>query len=304
MKNYKKNKITIHTPTYNRSYCLHQLYESLLRQTQPYDYFEWHIVDDGSTDNTEEFVSKWIKEAPFNIVYYKQKNEGKMAKLNFIHQIIDTELCTCVDSDDFLTDNALEIILNKWNNIEDKTKIAGIVGLDIYKNGNVVGTAFPENLKEIKFQDFGKNRVLGDKKFIYRSDIISAYPPYPSINGEKFPAPGYLYRLIDVDYDLVIINEPLCVVEYMEDGLSKNKYSQFKNRPNSFMFYRQERMRLATSFKEKFRNAIHYVSSCIFAKKNFFVKNNFFFVILLALPFGIALNLYLRLTNRKGVIKS
>ncbi len=300
MKKYRENKITVYTPTYNRGYCLHQLFESLCRQTQSSDDFEWLIVDDGSRDNTKELVEEWMKQAPFKINYHKQQNEGKMAKLNFIHQIIDTELCTCVDSDDFLTDSALEIILNKWKRIENKTKIAGIVGLDIYKNGNVVGTAFPENLKEIKFQDFGKNRVQGDKKFIYRSDIISAYPPYPSINGEKFPAPGYLYRLIDVDYDLVIINEPLCVVEYMEDGLSKNKYSQFKNRPNSFMFYRQERMRLATTFSERFKNTVHYISSCIFAKKSIFKNNNFPVITFFAIPFGLLLNLYIKKTNKKG----
>src|SRR5690606_28290231 len=275
MKKYRKNAITVYTPTFNRAYCLYQLYESLLRQTIAFEYFEWMVVDDGSTDNTEELVAQWKKNAPFKLTYYKQKNEGKMAKLNFIHSTVDTELCTCIDSDDFLTDNALEIILNKWNNIEDKTKIAGMVGLDVYKNGNLVGTAFPKKLKEIKFQNFGKNGVRGDKKFIYRSDILSTYPPYPSINGEKFPAPGYLYRLIDVDYNLAIINEPLCVVEYMEDGLSKNKFEQFKNSPNAFMFYRQERMRLSCSFKEKFRNAIHYVSSCFFAKKNVFKNNSY-----------------------------
>src|SRR5690606_23531816 len=102
MKKYKKNKITVYTPTFNRAYCLNQLYESLHRQTQSYNDFEWLVVDDGSTDNTEELLSKWINEAPFKITYYKQKNEGKMAKLNFIHEILETGLCMCVDSDDYL----------------------------------------------------------------------------------------------------------------------------------------------------------------------------------------------------------
>lgn len=303
MKNYRNNIITVYTPTYNRAYCLHQLYESLLRQTQSYDDFEWLVVDDGSTDNTEELLKKWISDAPFKITYYKQINEGKMAKLNFIHKTIDTELCMCVDSDDYLTDDALEIILNEWEVITDKTDIAGMVGLDIYKNGSVVGTTFPNSLNKIKYCDFDKYNVKGDKKFIYNTSIISSYPQYPSFRGEKFPAPGYLYRLIDVDYNLWIINKPLCVVEYLDDGLSKNKFSQFKKAPNSFMFYRQERMRLATSTIEKFKNAIHYVSSCLFAKKNIFKNNKYPFITILSVPFGIVLYLYIRNTKTRGVIK-
>lgn len=303
MRNFRKNIITVYTPTYNRGYCLHQLYESLTRQTFSFDQFEWLVVDDGSTDNTEDLVLKWQSQAQFKITYFKQKNEGKMAKLNFIHSILDTELCMCVDSDDFLTDNALEIILDRWAGISDKQSIAGIVGLNMTKDKNVLGTKFPENVQLTKFSMFEKLNIFGDKKFVYKSEIISSYPKYPSIKGERFPAPGYLYRLIDVDYDLFLLNEILCVVEYLDDGLSKNKYSQFIKSPNSFMFYRHERMRLSNSFNEKFRNAVHFVSSSLFAKQNMFKNNDFVFITFLALPFGVFLNLYLKSTNNKGVVK-
>src|SRR5690606_2927793 len=303
MKKYRPNIITIYTPTFNRAYCLHQLYESLVRQTQPYDDFEWLVVDDGSTDNTEELLSKWKGEAPFKITYYKQKNEGKMAKLNFIHSILDSELCMCVDSDDFLTDDAVKIILDNWKALEEKNKIAGMVGQNITKDSNILGTEFPKHIQYTKFSNFDKLNIKGDKKFIYRSDVISSYPPYPSINGERFPAPGYLYRLIDVDYDLFILNEKLCVVEYLDDGLSKNKYSQFINSPNAFRFYRHERMRLSDNFLEKFKNAIHFVSSSLFAKKNVFKHNDYPALTVLAFPFGIALNFYIRNTKNKGVVK-
>ncbi len=293
-------ELTIYTPTYNRGYCLHQLYESLCRQTHNVEDFEWLIVDDGSTDNTEELVQAWIRIAPFKIIYYKQKNEGKMAKLNFIHKIIETELCMCMDSDDYLTDNAVEIILSKWNQVKNNPTIGGMVGLDIFKNGDVIGTRFPNLLNKIKFRDFGRYGVKGDKKFIYRTSVIRSYPPYPSFKGEKFPAPGYLYRLIDVDYELAIINEPLCIAEYLEDGLSKNKYAQFKMAPNSFMFYRQERIRLSHNTFEKYINSIHYVSSCMFAQKNVLKNNKFPLLTFLAIPFGVLLNIYIRHTNKKG----
>ena len=58
--------LTVITTTYNRAYCLHQVYESLLRQTS--NDFLWLIIDDGSTDNTNELVDTWINENKVEIV--------------------------------------------------------------------------------------------------------------------------------------------------------------------------------------------------------------------------------------------
>lgn len=298
---YEEDKITVYTPTYNRGYCLHKLYNSLLSQTDVN--FEWVIIDDGSSDNTKEIVQQWISDDRISIKYYYQENKGKQEAVNFAHSLIRTELNACVDSDDYLVDDAIEYILKTWRKIKDDKNIAGIVGLDVYQNGTVVGSRFPDNLKTARFTDFaGKYNIKGDKKFVYKTEIIHKYPPYPSISGEKFPAPGYLYRLIDVDYTLFVTNKVLCVVEYLPDGISKNKFKQFMNSPNSFAFYRLERMRLANRFGDRFKNAVHYVSSCRFAKKSIFTNNPYPFITALALPFGILLNLYIRNTNKGGLV--
>lgn len=57
--------LTIFTPTYNREKEIVRTYNSLLRQSV-FD-FEWLIVDDGSTDETEKEVKKWIENSPFLI---------------------------------------------------------------------------------------------------------------------------------------------------------------------------------------------------------------------------------------------
>ena len=72
--------ITIFTPTYNRAYILHQLYDSLCRQTTKD--FEWLIVDDGSTDETEQMIHYWILENRIVIRYYKTANGGKNRAIN------------------------------------------------------------------------------------------------------------------------------------------------------------------------------------------------------------------------------
>lgn len=73
---YRERNITVYTPTFNRGYCLHQLYESLCRQTCEVSSSEWLIVDNGSADNTKELVDDWIKENKVPIRYIYQKNKG------------------------------------------------------------------------------------------------------------------------------------------------------------------------------------------------------------------------------------
>ena len=74
-------KITLFTPTYNRAHTLDRLYRSVQRQT--FRDFEWLIIDDGSTDDTEELVAGWIGEGnDFPIRYCKQPNGGKCRAFN------------------------------------------------------------------------------------------------------------------------------------------------------------------------------------------------------------------------------
>ena len=67
--------VTVFTPTYNRRRLLPRLYESLCKQE--YADFEWVVVDDGSTDETEDLIRTYIEESTFPIVYLYQKNSGK-----------------------------------------------------------------------------------------------------------------------------------------------------------------------------------------------------------------------------------
>ncbi|MBZ9777709.1 glycosyltransferase family 2 protein [Psychroflexus sp. CAK8W] len=289
--------LTVYTPTYNRAYRLPDLYQSLLRQTN--QNFRWLVLDDGSTDNTRELVQSWIDDNKIDITYYFHENKGKQETVNRAHTMITTELNTCLDSDDYFLNDAVEVILNEWSKIDSK-KIAGIVGLDIYSDKNIVGSKFPDNIEFLRFSDFKKYKIYGDKKFIFKTDIIRNYK-YPTIKKEKFPAPGYIYRLIDQNYLLKLINEPLCVVEYLEDGISKNKFNQLRKNPNSFIFYRRERIRLANNKTDLLKNYFHLIYSCFYAKVNPFNINAPSLIILAVFPFSLAYFVYLELSKKKGV---
>ena len=107
----REEKLTIFTPTYNRAYTLKKLYASLIEQIN--QNFEWLIVDDGSTDNTEEVVKQWVDEKKITIRYFKQRNGGKQRAHNKGVEICNTELFICVDSDDYIVKDSVDKILKK-----------------------------------------------------------------------------------------------------------------------------------------------------------------------------------------------
>ena len=284
--------LTIFTPAYNRAYTLHLGYEALLRQTC--QDFEWLIIDDGSTDNTRELVESWIAENKIPIRYHYQENQGMHGAHNTAYKLITTELNTCIDSDDYMPDNAVEKIVNFWKEY-GSDKVAGIVGLDADFNGKLIGTSFEDNNLPIRLSRFYSHGGKGDKKLVYRTDIIAQYPEYPIFKGEKYVSLGYKYELIEQDYPVLSLNEVLVNVEYRPDGSSMNMFRQYIKNPQGFAFIRKSSMQLAPTAKRRFMEAIHYVSSSLILKnKRFLQESPKKLLTLGAVPFGIALYLFIR----------
>jgi len=290
----EKKTLTVFTPTFNRGYCLHQVYESLCRQTS--NDFLWLIIDDGSTDNTKEIVNSWVKEDKVDIKYVYQENLGMHGGYNTAYAVIDTELNVCIDSDDFMTDDAVEKIISFWKKNKDE-RYAGIVGLDALQNGEILGKKFPKDLKSSTLEDlYYKHKVPGDKKLVYRTEVVKKYPKYPIFKEEKFVPLGSLYLQIDKKYELLCFNEVLCIVEYLEDGSTKNIFKQYCRHPKGFRYSRLIEYKFSNFFKVRFKALIHYVSSSIMLKDfNFFKKELPFFLTLLAIPFGILLYVYIKI---------
>ena len=284
--------LTVFTPAYNRAYTLHKCYESLTRQTNKD--FKWMIIDDGSTDNTSDLVAKWKEESDFEIIYIYKQNGGMHTAHNTAYENIDTELNVCIDSDDYLTDDAVEIIVTEWEKIRSE-KLAGLGALNIFKSGEIIGSKFPENIKLSKYFDiYNKYGVVGDKKFIYRTELIKNFP-YPEYEGEKYVGLDYKYKKLDEEYELALINKVVCVVEYMEDGSSKNMLRQYRNNPRGWCFFRVENLKIPnTSLKFKFKESIHYVSSSLMIKdNNLFEMTPYKALAVLAFPLGYLLKAYI-----------
>lgn len=288
--------LTIFTPAYNRVHTLERTYQSLCNQTCKD--FEWLIIDDGSTDNTYNIVKGWIKEADFFIKYIYKENGGLYTGYNTAYANIETELNVCIDSDDYMPVNAVEIIINHWKKYGNE-KYAGIIGLDFYHNKNVpIGGFFPTELNEVYFLDlYTKNIHHGDTKQVMRTDLMKEVAPMKGFPNEKNFNPVYMLMQVCDVFPLLVLNENLCFVDYQEnDSMSKAIYWQYRNSPKSLVKQRLLELSLKrNTLKNKFRIAIHYISSCIFAKeKKWFSKSPSKTLTILAIPFGVALNLFIR----------
>lgn len=290
--------LTVFTPTYNRAHTIQRLYNSLLKQDCKE--FVWLIIDDGSIDNTKDLVKEWQNNKNgFEIRYIYKENGGMHTAHNIAYENISTELNICIDSDDCLAENAVQKILDKWKKVK-KLGYAGIIGLDADMNtGKIIGKDFPEGMKETTVVGYYAQGGRGDKKLVYRTDIIKKYPPYPVFDKEKYVALAYKYRLIDQDYKLAILNEVLCEVEYQVDGSSGTMYKQYLKYPKGFAFWRKISMQYPESQKRMFIDCIHYVSSSLISHNPHFIKESPKKVCtLLAVPFGMILTIFIKYKAR------
>lgn len=293
------NRLTVFTPTYNRAYCLERAYKSLCRQTCKD--FEWLIVDDGSSDNSNELIDSWILENIIPIRYIYQHNQGMHGAHNTAFRNINTELSICLDSDDMFTDQAIETVLAYWdNNREHHPQVAGIIALDGHMDGSILGTAFPEGVK-IEHEGILREKmgVWGDKKVIYKTKLMQQTPEYPVFPDEKYGSMGYRHQFIDAKYPWLLLNKIIYLVEYQDSGSSRNMYKQYRRALKGWDIARKSSMLLAPTLKRRFMDNVHYVSNSIFLHKWHFIHESpKKLLTIAAIPFGILLNIFIRFKTR------
>lgn len=265
-------KLTVFTPAYNRAHTLPRTYASLLMQDCKD--FVWLIVDDGSSDDTAQLVQQWQrKDNGFEIRYLYKENGGMHTAHNVAYANIDTELNVCIDSDDCLAPGAVRSILEKWSAVCDQG-YAGIIGLDADLDGNLIGKGFPKGMNETTLSGYYAAGGTGDKKLVYRTDVINQYPDYPLFEGERYVALAYKYRLIDQDYKLAVLDEVLCNVEYQADGHGRTMWKEYLRSPKGFAFWRNVCMRYPSSNQRLVVDCIHYVAESIIARQTHFIKHS------------------------------
>lgn len=214
--------VTILTPTYNRAYCLDKLYHSLCDQTK--NDFNWLIVDDGSMDNTKEVVDNFIRENKVEINYIYKENGGKHTALNRGIKKVTSKYVFIVDSDDVITNDAIEKIIKydeKYGNVKD---ICGYSFLRKYPDGKINGKLFEKDElidTYLNVRIFG-NDFTADKAEVFFTNVLKEYP-FPEFEKEKFLGEDIVWVELSKKYKMVHINTAIYQGDYQNDGLTKNR---------------------------------------------------------------------------------
>ena len=243
-------KITVFTPTYNRAYTLEALYRSLQRQT--FHDFEWLIVDDGSTDGTEELVNKWqAEENPFPVRYVWQENGGKCRAINHGLELAAGEMFFTVDSDDYLLPDALENAARWESELPQNGKFCAVSGNLGTAPGQTPNAPLPQPYYDGTALDrYGV--VKGERALLFYTQVHREYL-YPVCEGERFMTEAVAWNRMAADgWKIRFYNEILTIYEYREDGLTSAGDDLFwNNLQGTGIFFREKAEYLHTPLHKK-----------------------------------------------------
>ena len=258
--------ITILTPSYNRGGALDNLFKSLQKQTSKY--FEWLLIDDGSTDDTKNIVTEMQQSADFPVRYIYKVNGGKHTALNVGVQQIASELTFIVDSDDTLVPNAIETIFEYHEKYGKQDKLCGYSFLRQYPNGEINGKPFVPDEKVGTFIDcrINANDTHADKAEVFFTKCLREYP-FPEYNNEKFLGEDIVWIRMALKYQMVHINKAIYVGTYLDDGLTKNRRMNNIKSPYGCMERAKEFMRPELKLRYRLKGAMQYLIYGKFAQE-------------------------------------
>lgn len=245
---------SIFTPTYNRANTIGRTYEHLVAQTLPD--FEWIVIDDGSTDDTENLFRKWIAEDKIRIVYEKRPNGGKHRAFNRAVEIARGEIFVCMDSDDYYRDDALAVIRTYHSKHGNNPLVAGFSCNSLDMQGELIGTSVPEDGLLVSHYDlYHSFGVKGDKGLIYYTRILREFP-FPEFANEKFVTEAVVLNRISRHYQLCCIRQGLEFKEYQKDGLTSAYARICLRSPEGYALYLNE----LNYFRQPFFRYVVYAS--------------------------------------------
>lgn len=254
-------KLSIITTVYNRAYILNELYESLVRQSSKN--FEWIVIDDGSTDDTWTLLKKYKNdESLFSITIEKQENQGKHVAVNQAVALAKGEFAFIVDSDDYLSDDAVEVICSWIEQVKERNDVAAVAGLCGKKETKEQLGQYPESVRagdwiEAKNTERRKYRLLGDKAEVYRTELLRRYP-FPKFEGEKFLSEESVWNHLAMEgYLIRWYNQIIYWCEYLPDGLTQCAEKEIRNF-EGFTYIIRQRIRCLGKIEGLFARGLYW----------------------------------------------
>lgn len=289
-------KLSILTATYNREDLLGRLYKSIKSNLIENMDVEWLIMDDGSTDNTENLVENFEECNHLEIKYYKQVNQGKMQAINNLMEHVSGELVMDCDSDDFFVRGAFKSIYEKSENLLNDEELYALVFLKNENQNQLSGNRFvKENEKTTMFSLYFKEGILGEKIIVFKTSIRKKYK-HELMENEKFITEARMYHKMDLSYGIKCFNIVLVEGEYLDTGYTSNITKTFKESPKGYFQYFNEilnRNEKGIKFGKRIYAIKHFIlfkELCKYKKANINNLTNKILYYILLIPGKIAVN--------------
>lgn len=252
-------QFTVGTPTYNRRNTLSDVYTCLCAQT--FEDFEWIIVDDGSTDGTENLVRRWATEADFPIRYFYQPNSGKHVAFNRAVQEARGELYLSFDSDDLCLPQTLERFNSHWHAIpsSDREFFSGVSVLCMDERGRTVGESYQHDVEDVSsFHEQLRLRSAAERWGISRTNVLREFP-YPEFSGERFMPDALVWNRIALKYKMRFVNDALRIYRRGPDGLMAHLLRVRLNSPRGAQLYYAELSRSPLPMADRLKALVNYL---------------------------------------------
>lgn len=227
----KLPKVSIVTPTFNRSRFIARLVKNVLSQT--YQDFELVIIDDGSTDNTKELVDQSIKEFPNRIQYVYQPNQGSGKARNTGIKHARGKYVAFLDSDDEWLPEYLERTIAVLEKGDYQWTVTGARRIDIDKDGKEIDS----QLIKCNLQEFGYffKRELSLYEALLTGNVVGETSRIVVLKEALLAAGGFKdhlklsqdyelwLRLAKANYKLFITDDPLVLYRKSVDSVTKTR---------------------------------------------------------------------------------
>ena len=255
--------LSIITPTYNRAALLPEAFRSLSEQTDPD--FEWIVIDDGSTDGTEELVRSF--HADFPILFQKQENGGKHTALNASHAFVRGSYVLILDSDDRLIPTAVEQVKAAWSRWQADSDIGIVTFLKGESEEKPTCMALDEGIP-VDIMRYRRKCFSGqDCCEVIRSELFLRYP-FPVFEGERFLSEGALWNRVSFTHQCVYVNSVIYLCEYQPGGLTKSGKKLRILNPHGGMYTANLNMHRKNFFSRRLKNGLLYSCYGFFAKES------------------------------------
>lgn len=288
--------ITVVTATYNRAHTLERLYNSLQNQ-DCYD-FEWLVINDGSTDNTDLLFFHWSNDKnKFPIRYIKTENNGKMRAINHALDLAKGKYFFIVDSDDYLCPNAISFIKNGFKSLpKNDNSFIGISGIrgDINKKPLHRNPTIPPSIGYIDASNIDREKygLQSDMAEVFLTEKLKKYK-FPIWEGEKFTPEAVVWDKIALDgYKLRWFDSIIYICDYQPNGLTNSTWQLLKNNPMGYAMFFNSQLQYKKGLKNRINLILQFLSCCCLAKEyQYIFKCNYKYLAFIFFPIGWLLSI-------------